>query len=285
MLAQRGFYSWMSDEAFLRMLYRARMKRELNLEQPRTFNEKLQWLKIHDRRPEYRKMVDKYDAREYIAGRIGDQYLVPVYGVWDSFRDIDFDLLPSRFVLKCTHDSGGVVICRDRKHFNPACARAMLSSRMRWDYYWVSREWPYRNLKPRVLAEKYLTDESGYELKDYKLMCFNGQVRCSFVCSDRMSSDGLKVTFYDREWKRLPFTRHYPAAAADAARPAHYEEMIRIAEILSENIPFLRVDFYEADGRLYVGELTFYPGGGMEEFTPQSWDYELGSWLELPDLD
>ena len=277
-----GFYDRMPDEAYLRRYFRAAMGKELDLEHPQTFNEKLQWLKLHDRKSEYTKMVDKIEAKKYVASILGEEYIIPTLGVWDSPDEIDFDALPEQFVLKCNHNSGlGMCICRDKSALDIPKVRRELRKGLRENYYLHGREWVYKDVKPRILAEQYLVDESGMELKDYKIMCFSGAAKCAFVCSDRFNSDGLRVTFFDRAWNIMPFERHYPRRTKPLRKPENYDKMLQFAEKLSSNIPFLRVDFYEIKGKLYFGELTFFPGSGIEEFTPEAWDSELGSWIKL----
>ena len=268
--------SCVSDADYLKFLFKNKMGRTLNLDAPKTFNEKLQWLKLYDRKPVYTKMSDKYETRGIISKIIGDDYLVSLLGVWDKADDIDFESLPSQFVLKCNHDSGSAVFCRNKNNFDIINAREKLNECLGRNYYWHGREWAYKDIKPRIICEEYLGDDPI----DYKLMCFNGKVRCSFTCSDRKT--GLKVTFYDASWKRMPFERHYPSSKIDIPKPKRYDEMVVIAETLSEKIPFLRVDFYLVGERLILGELTFYPGNGHEEFTPDEYDYMLGEWLHLP---
>lgn len=268
------------DERYLKMLYRARIGRPLDLDDPTTFNEKLQWLKIHDRDPLYTTLVDKAEVKPWVAERIGWEHVVPTLGVWGSFDEIDFGALPERFVLKCTHDSGGLAICRDRAAFDMAAARRKIERSLARNYYWSGREWPYKGVRPRVLAEEYL-DAGSPDLTDYKLMCFGGRARCAFTCTGRAEGD-LRVDFFDLRWNRLPFTRHYPNADVPPAAPSRLREMVALSERLSEGLPFVRVDFYEVAGEFYFGEMTLYPGSGMEEFDPESWDAELGSWLELP---
>ena len=282
-LNRENLLNCMSDKMYLKLMFYAKFGRRLNLQDPQTFNEKLQWLKLYDRRPEYTTMVDKYEAKKYVAERIGKQYIIPTLGVWDRFDDIDFEQLPDQFVLKTTHDSGSVIICRDKASFGKNKARKKLERSLKQNYYPQGREWPYKDVKPRIIAEQYLVDESGYELKDYKLMCFDGEVRCSFVCSNRYSKTGLCVNFYDRNWEPMPFERKYPRSADETAMPENYIQMVKFAEMLSENMTFLRVDFYEANHQLYFGELTLYPGSGMEEFRPEEWDYKLGEYIKLPD--
>ncbi|MDD6147429.1 MAG: ATP-grasp fold amidoligase family protein [Lachnospiraceae bacterium] len=278
-LTALGLTRWMSDEQFLKKEFFLVMGKPLDLDNPKTFNEKLQWLKIHNRKPEYTTMVDKYAAKQYVADKIGSQYIIPTLGVWDHFDDIDFDALPDQFVLKCTHDSGGLVICKNKSKLDKKAAKRKIEHCLRRKYFYIYREWPYKDVKPRIIAEKYMTNGNGEDLNDYKLMCFNGKVKTTFVCSDRFSKDGLKVTFYDTDWRRMPFERHYPASKTEIDKPQTYEEMITLAEKLAFGIPFVRVDFYEINGNIYFGELTFFPGSGYEEFTPEEWDKTLGDWI------
>ena len=281
---QSAYGKRLDDNIYLKKLFQQCLEVELNLDNPKTFNEKIQWLKLYDRKPEYTMMVDKYLVRDYMAKQIGEEYLIPLLGVWDRAEDIDFNALPEQFVLKCNHNSGlGMCICTDKSKLDIVKVRAELNKGLQQDYYLTGREWAYKNVPRKIIAEKYMVDESGYELKDYKFMCFNGEVKCSFICSDRYSEGGLHVTFFDRDWNVMPFERHYPSVKEGLPRPVNYEKMIELAEKLSQNIPFLRVDFYEVDGKIYFGELTFYPGSGMEEFSPEEWDYKLGEWIELPD--
>ncbi|CAM1373801.1 ATP-grasp fold amidoligase family protein [Tenacibaculum xiamenense] len=271
------------DRWYLSGMYYLIMGQELNLRNPTLFNEKIQWLKLYNFKAEYTQMVDKYEVRKYVSQRIGEKYLVPlVGGPWDSFEDIDFELLPNQFVLKCTHDSGGVVICSDKAKLDKKKARVKLNNSLNRNYYWGGREKPYKGIKPKIIAEKYLGNEEGKELNDYKIMVFNGKAKCCFVCSERFTGDSLKVTFFDLSWNKLPFERRYPMSASPIEKPQNYELMIELAESLAREIPFNRVDFYEEKGQVYFGEMTFYPGGGMESFNPKEWDEIMGGWLELP---
>jgi hypothetical protein len=271
------------DDKYLKIKYRLLFGKELNLNNPKSFNEKLQWLKLNDRKLEYTQLVDKYEVRKYITDSIGNEFLIPLLGVYDNFEEIDFDKLPNQFVLKCTHDSGGVIICKDKSRFDIKSAKKKISKHMKRNYYFAHREWPYKNIKPRIICEKYMEDDSGNELKDYKLMCFNGKVKCTFVCLNRKSSAGLNINIYDIDWNIMPFQRPtHPNSGTNENKPQNYKKMIEFAEILSKDIPFLRVDFYEINGHLYFGELTFYPGSGFEEFKPNKYDELLGSWIQLP---
>lgn len=277
-----GLYHNMDDEKFLKRKYKIYFKKELDLENPRTFNEKMQWLKLYDHNEIYTELVDKYTVKDYIKQKIGNEYIIPTLGVWNDFESIDFDELPKKFVLKCTHDSGGIYIVKDKDSMNLKEAEKKIKKSLKRKYYYAHREWPYKNVKPRIIAEKYLENKDKMEINDYKLMCFNGEVKCSFVCSDRFNGKGLKVTFFDNDWNVMPFERHYPKSSDVIPKPVKYDEMVKLAEKLSEGIPFVRVDFYEVDKEIYFGEMTFYPGSGFEEFNPEEWDVILGSWIELP---
>lgn len=277
-----GFYNKMPDDEFLKRLFKSRLKYDLDLDNPKTFNEKLQWLKLHDRKPEYTMMVDKYKVREYVANTIGEQYLIPLIAVYDKAEDIDFNKLPQKFVLKCNHNSGvGMCICKDKSKINIRKVRKRLNKGLKQDYYLTGREWPYKNVERKIVCEQFMEDKESPDLKDYKFMCFNGEVKCSFVCSERFSGEGLKVTFFDRDWQVMPFTRHYPKSEKVIEKPKNYELMIELAEKLSKNIPFVRVDFYEVNGKVYFGELTFFPGNGLEEFEPEEYDKMLGDYIDL----
>lgn len=277
-----GLTNWMSDESYLKIFYYLQMGLPLNLRHPQTFNEKLQWLKLYDYKPEYDKLVDKYDVKEYVKNMIGEEYVIPTYGLWRNVEDIEWEKLPEKFVLKTTHGSGGqdVCICKDKNTFNRKEAVKKLKNSMLKNTYWYGREQPYRNLEPKIMAEMLLEYDRG-NIPDYKLMCFNGKVRCSFVCTNRGSKEGVNITFFDAQWNRLPFERNHPTDPNDIAKPATYELMVSLAEQLSKDFIFTRIDFYEYNGRLYFGEITFYPGSGYERFTPEEWDLTLGSWINL----
>lgn len=277
-------------EKIVKKMFRKHMGYELDLNNPKTFNEKLQWLKLYNHEEIYTIMVDKYAAKKYVADRIGEKYIIPTLGIWNNFDEIDFQTLPNKFVLKCTHDCGSIVIVKNKNNFDVEAARDKLELGLRHNYYYSCYEWPYKNVPPRIIAEKYMIDfnDEGSpkdDLTDYKFMCFHGEVKCIFTCTQRRSSDGLRVTFFDEEWKQLPFERHYPAAEVGSiAKPKNLNLMKKFAEQLSTNIPFVRVDFYEINGKVYFGELTFFPGAGFEEFTPSKYDRILGSWINLPNI-
>ncbi|MBW9324173.1 glycosyl transferase [Enterococcus casseliflavus] len=265
---------------FLKIQYKKVMGKKLNLREPITFNEKLQWLKLYDRRKEYTFLVDKYKVKEIVGAKIGKEYLIPTLGYWSNFELIDFGSLPNQFVLKCTHDSGGVIICKNKKDFNFHEAQKKIDDSFGCNFFYMSREWPYKNVVPKIIAEEFISDN----LSDYKFFCFNGEVKIVLVCRNRYTKEGLTEDFFDTDWKHLNMSRkHHPNSTKDICRPEKLDEMINLAEILSENIPFVRVDLYEVDGKVYFGELTFFPASGLEGFVPECWDKTLGEWLILPE--
>lgn len=273
---------WLSDKQYLKIKYRLRMGKRLDLQHPKTLNEKLQWLKLHNRRPEYTMMVDKYAVRSYIAEQLGEEYLIPLLGVWDHPEDICFDELPNRFVLKCNHNSGlGMCICRDKSRLNIPQVRRGLEQGLKQDYYLTGREWPYKNVPRKILAEQYMTDETDDELKDYKFFCFNGIPKVILVCSDRFSQTGLKEDFFDVDWHHLPVKRpQHPNSSKAIDRPSLLDKMLQFAQILAKDIPFVRIDFYCIKKKVYFGEITFYPASGFERFEPDEWDYNFGYWIQ-----
>lgn len=227
-------------------------------------------------------MVDKHEAKHFIAERVGNQYIIPTLAVWDSVEDIDIDVLPNQFVLKSTHDSGGIVICKDKSSFDFEAAKAKLSASLKRDYSKIAREWPYQNVPRRIIAEEYISELGSDDLLDYKMYSFHGEPKLTVVCSDRFSKSGTRMNFYDINWAPMGIHfGHYPPLPTEFPKPATYEEMKRLTVELSKDCPFLRVDFYEIKGRLFIGELTFFPGAGLETFRPMSKDHELGEWLHL----
>ena len=288
MLSNISPVRFVSDKQYLKCDYRIKMGHKLNLKDPKRFNEKLQWLKLYNRNPFYNIIVDKYAVREYIKEKIGDEYLIPLLGVWDKIEDVDYSKLPEQFVLKGTNDCGSVMICSDRKKFDFKKAKYILKRATTVKYYYTrGREWAYKDVQPRIIAEKFMVDESGYELKDYKFFCFNGEPKMIQVNFDRFNksfdkSMETKKNLYDTEWNFLPFVHNYPSVSeAQIARPERLEDMLELARTLSKGFPFLRVDFYYINGRIYFGELTLYPASGYGAFTPDEWDYTLGSWIDL----
>ncbi len=282
MLAQKGFFDSWTDERYLKLTYRLMIGKKLNLNNPQTFNEKLQWLKIHDRNYQYTNLVDKIEAKKIVGKVIGEEYIIPTLEICDSFDEIDWEKLPNRFIIKCNHNSGGVIVVNDKKDLDKDSLRTHFNKLLKKNYYYNGREYPYKNIKPKIMIEENIQNaNTKKQIDDYKLMCFNGKVKCSFVCSNRDSKEGLCVNFYDEDWNPMPFERHYPKNKQEFPKPKEYNKMVELAEKLSKNIPFVRVDFYVVNDKIYFGELTFYPGSGMEEFTPNEWDYILGTWLDI----
>ena len=282
-LAHRGFFKKMDDEKFLSIAYRITMGKRINLKNPRSYNEKLQWLKINDKNPQYTSLVDKSLVKEYVASLIGKEHVIPTLGIWNHFDEIDFDSLPNQFVLKCTHDSGGLVICKDKSSFNKKKAKRVIEACLKHNYFWGSREWPYKNVKPRIIAEEYMVDSSGDGLRDYKFFTFNGEVKWLFVASDRQKKNSeTKFDFFDSQFNHLNIKNGHPNSLEPVKKPICFEEMKRIASILSKNTKHLRVDLYEINGNVYFGELTFYHWSGFVPFEPEEWDYKFGDALKLP---
>lgn len=277
-----GAYNHLSDEKYLKKQYKFWMGKELNLEHPKTYTEKIQWLKLNDRKPIYTTMVDKCEAKKYVAERIGEEYIIPTLGVWDNFDDIDFDALPNQFVLKCTHDSGGLVIVRDKSKLDKAKARKKINKCLKTNYFYHGREWPYKNVKPRIIAETFMEDSETSELRDYKFFAFNGEAKALFVATERQKAGTeVKFDFFDMEYKHLPIRNGHPNADVPPQKPKCFDEMKVLAGKLSEGIPQLRVDFYEVDGKVYFGELTFAHFGGTVPFEPDEWDKTFGDWIDL----
>lgn len=271
---------FMPDAMYIQLNYFAHFKRFCNLNEPKTYNEKLNWLKIHDRNPLYTTLVDKYEVKKYVDEILGG-YTIPTLGVWNRFDDIDFNQLPNQFVLKCTHDSEGLVIVKDKSTLDIQKAKEKIEAALKQNFYYIGREWPYKNVEPRIIAEPYLEDHVDGELRDYKFFCFNGQPKLMFVASDRIKN-ATKFDYYDLEFNHLNIVQKYPNAGAPLRKPITFEKMIEFSKVLSENFPHVRVDFYEVDGHLYFGELTFYHFSGFMPFKPSKWDEIMGSWLTLP---
>lgn len=273
-----GLYNNMDDKKFIEKMFKATMDYPLNLENPKSFNEKLQWLKLYDRNPLYTKLVDKYKVREYISEKIGEDYLIPLLGVWDDPEEIDFDSLPNKFVLKCNHNSGlGMCICTDKSKIDIKKVKNELKSGLAQNYYLNGREWPYKNVSRKIICEKYMTDETGKNLRDYKFYCFDGKPKIVGIYQDRNSDKETTGDFFDMnfEWVDLKFGM--PNALNKPQKPQKFQEMIKIAEILSEGMPEVRVDLYISNNKIYFGELTFFDGGGFDKIEPLEWDYKLGS--------
>ncbi len=273
------------DALYLQMKFKKRMGQHLNLRYPKTFNQKIQWLKLHDRKPEYTEMVDKVQAKEIVRQILGDDYLIPTLGVWKRAEDIDFSSLPERFVLKCTHDSGSVFICNDRTQFDQEKTVRKLSDSLNGNFYYVGREWPYKNVIPRVLAEPYIVDHESGSLDDYKFFCFHGKADCVMVCTERKTGTP-KFYFFDRNWNLLRINVRGKEAPENFTlpKPARMDEMFEIAERLSSGIPFVRVDLYNCNEQIYFGEWTFYPDSGFDKNLLPETDLYFGDKINLMEV-
>ncbi len=261
------------DKLFLKLLYKIKTGRTLHLDNPQTYSEKLNWLKIYDRNPLYTKLVDKYEVRDYVKEKIGEEYLFPLLGVWDKFEDIDFDKLPNRFVLKCTHDFGSVVIVNDKADFDKETAKKAINSELKYNFFYRGREWAYKNVKPRIIAEENM-QIGDTRLVDYKFFCFGGKVKYMYIATGR--GKDLRFDFFTRDFRHIETTNEVPNADIAPEKPSCYEKMITIAEELAKGINNVRVDLYDVGGRVYFSELTFYFNGGMSTFEPYEMDVELG---------
>lgn len=283
LLTRLGLTKCLSDEEFLRIKFKAELGYELNFDDPQTFNEKLQWLKLYDRKPEYTTMVDKYAVKKYVADKIGEEYIIPTLGVWNNFDEIDFDKLPEQFVLKCTHDSGGLVIVRNKNEMNKKAAKKKLTRSLKRNYYWGNREWPYKDVPRRIVCEKFMQDKnSEHSLTDYKFYCFNGDPKFLYVSSGLENHTSAKISFLKLDWSFADFYRtDYKPFDTLPLKPEHYDEMLKISSILSRGILFLRVDLYEIEGKIYFSELTFSPCAAFMPFSPLEWDKKLGDMIDL----
>lgn len=279
-----GKYDNLPDKEYLERKFECCMGKRLDLKNPKTFNEKLQWLKLYDRKPEYTVMVDKYRVRDYIKEKLGEEYLIPLIGVWDNPEEIDFDLLPNQFVLKCNHNSGlGMYICKDKNKLTPQDIKRIrknLARGLKQDYYLTGREWPYKDVPRKIICEKYMEDTSTSELRDYKIYTFNGEARLCMINQEREIH--TRADYFDKDFNRLDFTWGYDHANALPNKPKKYELMYQLAEKLAAGTTELRVDFYEVNRQVYFGELTFFDGSGFDKIEPIEWDYKLGKWIDLP---
>lgn len=279
----QGKYNNLSDEDFIKLKYRLVMGRELDLRNPTLFTEKLQWLKLYDRKPIYTSMVDKYTVKSIVASIIGKEYIIPTFGVWDKFEDIEFSSLPNKFVLKCTHDSGGLIICKDKEKIDYKAAQKKVSKSLKRNYYYYGREWPYKDVKPRIIAEPLIEDTKTGELRDYKFFCFGGKVKCYKVDYDRFICHRANYFTPNGELMRLGEEVCPPDEKKIIPIPTNLNKMKKLSEMLSQGQPFLRVDFYNVDGKIYFGELTFFPYSGFGKFVYEDNDSMLGSWINLPE--
>lgn len=282
-LARLGFYDGLSDEEYIKKKYKIIMNKPLDVDNPQTFNEKLQWLKLHNRKPEYTMLVDKYGVRQYIEKKLGKEYLIPLLGVWDNAEDIEFDNLPEQFVLKCNHNSGkGMCICKDKSKLDSGKVKKALGKGIKENYYLLGREWPYKNVSRKIIGEKFMTDGEQDGLTDYKFFCFNGVVDCVMVCTER-NTGHPKYYFFDRDWKLLRYNVRGKEAAVDFTlpKPSGVEKMFEIAAVLSDSFPFVRVDLYSCNDQIYFGEMTFYPDSGFDPNILEEVDKHWGDMIDL----
>ena len=270
------------DKAYIKMQYRANTGHKLDLKNPVTYTDKINYIKLYDRNPTYISLVDKYEVKKYISDTIGEQYVINTLGVWDSVDDIDWDSLPNQFVIKCTHDSGSTIVCKDKANFDIEFAKNKLSKKMKYNLYCWAREWAYKDVKPRIMAEQYMEDTKTAELRVYKFFCTNGEAKALFIATERQKKgEEVKFDFFDMEFNHLPMKNGHPNASVPPARPEKFDEMRILAGKLSMGLPQVRVDFYEVDGQVYFGELTFYHHAGIVDFTPHEWNVKFGEFVDL----
>lgn len=284
-LGKKELLNFVNDQLYLKINYYLFMSKRLNLSMPVTLNEKLNWLKIYDRKEMYTVMVDKFAVKKYIADIIGTKYVIPTLGVWTRFDDIKFDALPNQFVLKCTHDCGSIIVCKDKNIFNISEARKKISKHLKHNYFWLGREWTYKNIQPRIIAEQYIEDRETKDIRDYKFYCFDGVVDSVLVCLGRSRGD-TKFYFFDRDWNLKRYNKQGKEAPKDftLSKPSNMDEMFELAGILSQKAgaPFVRVDLYNVNGKIYFGELTFYPDCGMDRNRLPETDIYFGNLVKLP---
>lgn len=276
----------LDDASYIKIKYKYFFGKNINLSRPETFNEKLQWLKLYDRNPKYTKMVDKYEAKKYVADIIGEEYIIPTLGVYDKFDEIDFDKLPNQFVIKCTHDSGGLAIVKDKSKMDLEKIRKKINKCLRKNYYYNGREWPYKNVKPRIIIEKYMEDKNYKIMRDYKFFCFNGEPKLLYLSEGLENHATAGISFYDMNMELTDCKRKdYRPISYKPEKPKNFDKMKKFSAVLSRGIPHLRVDWYEIDGKLYFGELTFSTCNGMIPFEGEKWDRKLGDMIELPIIE
>ena len=281
-IGMHGGFNFLDDEQYIKFMYSCKFRRKLDLDNPRSLNEKIQWLKLHDHNIKYIELVDKYAVKQYVEKILGKDYIIPTIGVWDNFDEIDFGRLPQQFVLKCTHDSGGLVICKNKSNLNIEEARKKINSSLKRNYFWVGREWPYKNIRPRIIAEHYIEDsEASGGLTDYKLYCFNGKVKLFMVATDRYSKNKKRYDYFDENGQWIDMTWGVPNSDGKLMLTPHFNDLKNVAEKLSKGIKHVRVDLYFSNGRIYFGAMTFYDGSGFDVIKPYEWDAKLGDLIIL----
>ncbi|MGL5228979.1 MAG: ATP-grasp fold amidoligase family protein [Bacteroidales bacterium] len=281
----KNYFSWLPDKFYLSLRFRCQMGYWIDWKNPKTFSEKIQWLKLYNRKPEYTQMVDKFAVKDFVEKKIGQEYIIPTLGVWDKVESIEWSKLPNQFVMKTTHGGGGsgVIVCRDIENLDKDASSKILNSSLDVDIYLNLREWPYKNVKKRIIAEKYLEENfnENSELKDYKFFCFNGKVEFFKIDFNRFINH--KANYFLPDGKILPFGEISCPPDFDVIldMPSKLNKMLSLASKLAEDLPFIRVDFYEVNGSIYFGEMTFYPASGMGRFTDEIWDLKIGDLLSI----
>ena len=280
---KRFTFSLLPDKLYLTLLFRHRFGYWMDWNNPQTFNEKLQWLKLYYRKSIFTTMVDKYLVKQYISEKIGEEYVIPLLGVWNRPEDIDFNKLPNQFVLKCNHTSGvGLAICKDKNKFDIESAIRELNKGLKNNYYSFAREWPYKNVSKKIIAEKYMADKKQSSLNDYKFYCFGGKPKFLYYSSGLENHSTARITFLTLDWNRAPFQRtDYKQHETLPSKPSKFNEMVSIAEKLSVGLPFVRVDLFQINDDIYFSELTFYPCAGYMKFNPKRYDKIVGDYLNL----
>ena len=278
-LLYKYLLQFIPDILWIKVRFRVKLGYWPNLKSPQTYNEKLQWLKLHNKNPLYTQLVDKIEVRNYIKEKIGSEYLVPLLGTWNSFDDIDFDKLPNQFVLKTNHDSGGLVICQNKNKLDLNKVKRKLTESLKFNYYWALREWPYKNVKPRILCEKFLNEDNEECLTDYKFFCFNGIPKIMYISKDRAAQP--TTDFFDMDFNHLNIRMKDPNSKIIPQKPQNFDKMKALATILAKDKPHIRVDFFCIHDKIYAGELTFFHMSGFSHIYPIEWEKTLGSWISL----
>ena len=276
------FGKWIPDKTYLKILYFLDRRKFLNLKNPKTFTEKIQWLKIHDRNPEYCILVDKIKVKELVASKIGERYVIPTLSIYDTVDSIDLKKLPDKFVLKTNHDSGGVILCQNKEEFDINNAKKKLKKSFKRNYYKTFREWPYKNINRKIFAETHINDTGNKDITDYKWFCFNGKPLFCQVIKDRNTKE--TIDFYDSEWNHMDFVGlniNCRNSENTEKKPTNLNEQLQIAKSLSAGFKFIRVDLYNIKGKIYFGELTLYPASGFGTFSPDEWNYKLGDLIDI----
>lgn len=269
-----------SDELYVKMQFYLSMHKKLNLNPPQTFNEKLQWLKLHDRHESHTQLVDKYEVKKVVEKLLGKEFIIPTIGIYNNFDEIDANSLPDKFVIKCTHNSGNVCICKDKKTFDWNVARKKITKSLKHNFFWTSREYPYKNVKPRIIIEENINDSDTKSINDYKFFCFNGEPKMLLIASNREVD--VKFDLFDMEFNHCPFKKTYDnLATTPLQKPALFEELKEVAAKLSKGFPHVRIDLYQVGNKIYFGEYTFFDNAGYEGFVPEKWDTIIGDWIDL----